>query len=230
MCPSGWKRNCCKHCDADYYLAEQPEGRASSSGSPEGSASSSGQAENESRWRRTSQCKPVTCEYCPVSKQDLEMQFDGAKAWLQKHVPAKFWEMCEDMWVEQNLKYRAEAKNINEHIGLSSRKPLLKLVSYWGAVGVPKWATKWTCPEYPGFADVGNLTYASTFRGVWPDCRLADRAAYNDCTVGDHLEAFLGWHIYWVQVHQAEFPEQCRDVITCLEQALFTAWALYWLY
>ena len=158
------------------------------------------------------------------------MEFDGSKAWLQKHVPAKFWEKCEDMWIEQNLTYRSEAKIINEHLGLSSRKSLLKLVSYWGAVSVPKWATKWTCPEYPGFADVGNLTYASTFRGVWPDCRLADRAAYNDCTVGDHLEAFLGWHIYWVQVHQAEFPEQCRDVITCLEQALFTAWALYWLY
>ena len=65
---------------------------------------------------------------------------------------------------------------------------------------------------------------------MWPDCRLADRAAYNDCTVGDHLDAFLGWHIYWVQVHQAEFPEQARDVITCFEQALLSAWAMLWLY
>ena len=106
----------------------------------------------------------------------------------------------------------------------------MKLVSYWGAVSVPKWATKWTSPEYPGFADVGNHVYAKTFRQVWPDCRLADPAAYNDCTVGDHLEAFLGWHIYWVQVHQAEFLEQTRDVITCLEQALFSAWAMFWFY
>ena len=82
------------------------------------------------------------------------MQFDGSKAWLQEHVPVKFWEMCEDMWVQQIRKYRAEAKNNIEHLGLSSSKSLLKLVSYWGAVSVPKWATKWTSPEYPGFADV----------------------------------------------------------------------------
>ena len=49
------------------------------------------------------------------------MQFDGSMAWLQKHVPAKFWEMCEDMWAHQNLKYRAEANHISERIGLSSR-------------------------------------------------------------------------------------------------------------
>ena len=65
----------------------------------------------------------MTCEYSPVSKQDLEMQFDGAKAWLQKHVPAKFRDICEDRWVQQNLKYRAKAKNINEHLGISSRTP-----------------------------------------------------------------------------------------------------------
>ncbi len=89
-------------------------------------------------------------------------------------------------------------------------------MSYWGAISVPKWATKRTCPEYPSFRTLEILVYAQAFRRVWPDCRLADRVAYNDCTVGDHLEAFLGWHTYWVQVHQAEFPEQSRDALTCL--------------
>ncbi len=74
------------------------------------------------------------------------------------------------------------------------------------------------------------FVYAQTFRRVWPDCRLADRVTYNECTVGDHLESFLGWHIYWVQVHQAEFPDQTKDVITCLQRVLFTSWALSWFY
>ena len=50
------------------------------------------------------------------------MEFHGAQAWLQKHVPAEIWEKCEDMWIEQNLTYRSEAKKINEQLCLSSRQ------------------------------------------------------------------------------------------------------------
>ena len=82
------------------------------------------------------------------------MEFDAAKAWLQKHVPAKFWEQCENMWIEQNLKYRTETKKINEQLGLSSGTSILKLMSYWGAVSVPQWATKGTSPEDTGFMGV----------------------------------------------------------------------------
>ncbi len=100
-------------------------------------------------------------------------------------------------------------------------------MSYWGAVSVPKWAIRWTCSDYPGFADVWNVIYARVFRDVWPHSRLS---GYKDVTIGDHLEALLGWNIYLVQVHEAEFPEPTRDVLTCLEQALFSDWALYFFY
>ena len=155
------------------------------------------------------------------------MKFDAATAWLKKNVPVKFWDQVEDMWIDQNLKYRSQVEEMNTRLGLSQKTSLRKLLSYWGAIAIPKWAMRWSAPGYPGFADATNYVYASVFRLVWPGSRLC---GCNDETLGDHVEALLGWHIYMVQVHDAVFPVVTRDVITCMEQAFSSEWCMGFFY
>ncbi len=77
--------------------------------------------------------------------------------------------------------------------------------------------------EWNGMADMCNYNYALVFRRTWPSSHIA---CYNDVTIGDHLEALLGW--YYVCAHhlQVEMDELSTDIIRMLEQACFNQWAI----
>ena len=49
---------------------------------------------------------------------------------------------------------------------------------------------------------------------------------YSDATIGDHVEALLGWFIYMSSRPGFEFEERVHDIIDMLNQALFSAWVL----
>ena len=127
------------------------------------------------------------------------------------------------MWIDQNLEYRDILKQCNAYKGFSERKCLKKHVSYWGAMRIPNWAMAWSAPGFPGYADATNDVYAAVFRALWPNSHIC---GYTDPTIGDHIEALLGWYIYWTTVHAAEFDDMVHLVVKHLNQALFSAWLL----
>ena len=122
------------------------------------------------------------------------MKLDGASRWLRENVDAKFWEMTEEMWNDQNWKYREEIMACNAALGLQSKESGMKHLSYWGAVEIEEWAMKWSAKGFPGYADVGNYFYADVFRSIWSESHICE---YSDKTIGDRVEALLGWFIYW---------------------------------
>ena len=52
---------------------------------------------------------------------------------------------------------------------------------------------KWSDPEYPGYLDIGNYWYAHVFKTLWGASHISK---YSDPTIGDHVEALIGWFIY----------------------------------
>ena len=247
----GWLRNCCRECSETsgwYYnrgTAPQPPptgwaGQAStpphppstsSSSSfssddvPNTSSSSSGSSDDP----RIRFCGPLIVgawDYCPLSRTELEQQLAGAEYWLRTNVPDKFFAMVEHLWNDTNLAYRDDLRRFNRKNGLSEKKHLMKLFSYWGAIRVPTWAVRLCSPGYPGFADPGNKCYAEFFRRVWPNSHICE---YNDATVGDVVEALLGWHTYQVQVCATVFAVDVVNLITTIEQSVFASYALnFW--
>jgi hypothetical protein len=71
------------------------------------------------------------------------------------------------------------------------------------------------------------VCYAMVFRRAW--CR-SWLCTCKDDTIGDYVEALLGWH--WIMVEQEgnKFPEQVEDIVQLIEQAAFSHWALYHYY
>ena len=74
-----------------------------------------------------------------------------------------------------------------------------------------------------GIADIGNYLYASVFKKLWGKSHISK---YSDATIGDHVEALLGWFIYMSSRPGFEFEERVHDIIDMLNQALFSAWVL----
>jgi hypothetical protein len=165
---------------------------------------------------------------CPVMQRNLQANLTGAVESLQTMLPHTFWSLVAEMWQRQNVKYRRQLEEINAFFELSPQKTLLKWVSYYGAIRLPDWAAAWEAdPRYPGMADVGNWSYAMVFRRAW--CR-SWLCTCKDDTIGDHVEALLGWH--WIMVEQMgkQFPEQVEDIVQLIEQAAFSHWALFYYY
>ena len=50
--------------------------------------------------------------------------------------------------------------------------------------------------------------------------------ADSDATIGDHVEALLGWFIYLTSQYDFKFGERVHGIIDMLNQALFSAWVL----
>ena len=127
------------------------------------------------------------------------------------------------MWNCQNLKYREQMKEVNVALGLKMKKNIMKHFSYWGAVKVDHWALKWSSPGYPGYADIGNYWYAAVFKALWGKSHISQ---YSDATIGDHVEALLGWFIYLTSQYDFKFGARVHDIIDMLNQAFFSAWVL----
>ena len=51
-------------------------------------------------------------------------------------------------------------------------------------------------------------------------------SSYSDATIGDHVEALLGWFIYLTWQCDVEFEERVHDTLDMLNQVLFNAWVL----
>ena len=111
----------------------------------------------------------------------------------------------------------------NAALGLKSKKSGMKHLSYWGAVEIEQWAMEWSAKGCPGYADVGNYFYAKVFKSIWRGSHICE---YSDKTIGDHVEAMLGWFIFWTWRYGAEFPERVINIFDMLNQALFNEWVL----
>ena len=159
----------------------------------------------------------------PATKVATQAAWGIAAGVLANAVPNHFWTRCEDMWIDQNLKYRNHLIEYNVAWGLKKRKSLRKIVSYWGAVKLPEWAMQWSDPNYPGFADLGNDVYADTFKALWPYSHIC---GYSDDTIGDFIEALLGWYIYWTTEWGAQFEKMVHLVVEHLNMALLSEWTL----
>ena len=159
----------------------------------------------------------------PATKVATQAAWGIAAGVLANAVPNHFWTRCEDMWIDQNLKYRNHLIEYNVAWGLKKRKSLKKIVSYWGAVKLPTWAMQWSDPNYPGFADLGNAVYADTFKALWPYSHIC---GYSDDTIGDFIEALLGWYIYWTTEWGAQFEKMVHLVVEHLNMALLSEWTL----
>ena len=173
--------------------------------------------------RLASPLTPPPSATCPLTQEEVKMKWEGASAWLQKNVGVEFWEKAENMWNDQNLKYRREIEEVNAALGLKRKKNGMKHFSYWGAVEVDFWAMKWSSPEYPGYADIGNYWYAAVFKALWGKSHISQ---YSDATIGDHVEALLGWFIYLTWQYDFKFGERVHDILDMLNQAFFSAWVL----
>ena len=234
----GWPRNCCKVCcnsDGTYYRPPAAEDAASSSaeemperhgdGAPRSAekASAASGAEAEGRLRKASPLMPPQGAKRFLCLEEVQRDWDQAEGWLRSFVPVEFWSLCEEMWIDQNLKYRDILKQYNAYKGFSERKCLKKHVSYWGAMKIPDWAMPWSAPGFPGYADATNEVYAAVFRTLWPKSHIC---GYSSPTIGDHIEALLGWYIYWTTEHAAEFDDLVHQVVKHLNQALLSAWLL----
>ena len=174
------------------------------------------------RERKAPPLMPPPGAQCPQTEEEARRAWDQAAAFLCGFVPNEFWTLCENMWIEQNLRYRVILKEYNAAWGLRERKSLKKHVSYWGAVKLPEWAMLWSDPTYPGYSDVGNDVYAAVFRRLWPKSHIC---RYASDTIGDFIEALLGWYIYWT-TKGAEFDEIVHLVVEHLNTALLSAWVL----
>ena len=74
-------------------------------------------------------------------------------------------------------------------------------------------------PRTPRSTRVNALSDAD--RGV-----MGTISKYSDATIGDHVEALLGWFIYMSSRPGFEFEERVHDTIDMLNQAFFSAWVL----
>ena len=247
---NGWKRNCCRWCSNrdGWYFRERPaetergsqrdaEGSATGETNTRGAAQSKSEERKEekehSRVRLVSPLTPPPSATCPLTQEEVKMKWEGASAWLQKNVGVEFWEKAENMWNDQNLKYRQEIEEVNAALGLKRKKNCMKHFSYWGAVKVDDWAMNWSqplarsqnwsSPQYPGYGDIGNYWYAAVFKALWGKSHIS---SYSDATIGDHVEALLGWFIYLTWQYDIKFGERVHDILDMLNQAFFSAWVL----
>ena len=222
----GWQRNCCKKCSDEegYYFRATPAETERGSQPDEPNIRGAADEEKEhSRVRHASPLTPPPSATCPLTREDVEEKWEGASKWLQKNMDVEFWEKAENMWNDQNQKYRTELEEVNAALGFKRKKNGMKHFSYWGAVKVDDWAMKWSSPGYAGYADIGNNLYASVFKKLWGKSHISK---YSDATIGDHVEALLGWFIYMSSRPGFEFEERVHDIIDMLNQALFSAWVL----
>ena len=154
------------------------------------------------------------------------MAHEGAMRWLRTNIESNFWDQTKDLLDKIDYERREEMVIINEQMGLSTRKAFLKHLSYHGVVRVPP-----ECPECHyetegvRYIDPKNWIYAKVFRSAWPRARASREQ--NDHTVGDLVEALLGWHFTLTMVHKRRIEPIAEDFVKMLEKACLTCWALH---
>ena len=92
----------------------------------------------------------------PATKVATQAAWGIAAGVLANAVPNHFWTRCEDMWIDQNLKYRNHLIEYNVAWGLKKRKSLRKIVSYWGGCEAPRMGNAMVRPELPRVRGLGK--------------------------------------------------------------------------
>ena len=145
--------------------------------------------------------------------------------WLKRYVPVEFWNMFNNHFLDLNIQHRDFIANFNRSRDLSEDKSLLKLMSYNGAVAITSdfehIGAHWV-DESGRYFDPSNYFYARVFRACWPGAF----EYYADVSIGDRVEAFLGYH--WRARRRGVHPSEFREsFVQYLEGALLAAVTLY---
>lgn len=120
---------------------------------------------------------------------------------------------------------------INRALGYRENKSFLKHVSYVGAIRVPDAfpdkEISWRDPDTgERYLDPGNAVYCAAFRSVW-DQVIPER---NQKTIGDLIEAMLGW-AWTKRVRHGELDSPlCEAFLKWLETLIlvqYTLWEWY---
>ena len=169
----------------------------------------------------------------PFEKQELQNDWQVSARWLRANVPTRFWELFKNHLVDANIRHREELKEINRNLKLSEKTSLLKHMSYYGAIEIPDAVpdgsarVDFTMVEVDGtrrnFIDPGNRCYIIVFRQLWP----AGLPFITDPeTLGDCVEAFLGYHWTLTNERLFTFSDIIEDIVQMLTKAVFSFWAL----
>ena len=128
-----------------------------------------------------------------LSLLEVESSWVQCFEWLQSKIPSRFWDLFQAYIAHLDYEHKAA-------IQLKGQRSLLKHMSHFGAIRVPKavpasWIAWRDVDNGDVYMDPMNSVYTSVIKRCWPQSSLAT-GPYNKETVGDHAEAFLGYQ--WV--------------------------------
>ena len=127
----------------------------------------------------------------------LFAQRDHAIRFLKREVPSEFWLEVFHHFNTCNQK-EERMRTLKATYGLGLAVTYRKFLSYFGAVQIPKTShgrleSHWVCPKTgTAYMDPTNAIYAMVFKLCWPDT-LEELNKSNNETIGDLVEALLGW-------------------------------------
>ena len=169
----GWYRNCCRDCSTvpGWYFNEA------------GPKSMSVAADEVK----------IPSHVYSLSLLEVESSWVQCFEWLQSKIPSRFWDLFQAYIAHLDYEHKAA-------IQLKGQRSLLKHMSHFGAIRVPKavpasWIAWRDVDNGDVYMDPMNSVYTSVIKRCWPQSSLAT-GPYNKETVGDHAEAFLGYQ--WV--------------------------------
>ena len=76
------------------------------------------------------------------------------------------------------------------------------------------------------YFDPGNWVYAQVFQECWPKAAEA-LGLSNQGTIGDMVEALLGWHWRNKTTNNGKVQTLAEDVVKNLEASCLTCWLLH---
>jgi len=168
----------------------------------------------------------------PYTVEELTAMYDASVKLLKKNVPFKFWDSFNKRYAECNIERRTDIVRRNVRAGLSEKTTLLKLMSYHGAVNISGKRAAFQIPaswadDKSQYLDPSNYFYDRVFRTCWPESDVSKY--YNAEHVGDHVEAFFGYH--WLACQRGFIVDKfIAGFVETLERALLAAVALYHFY
>ena len=151
---------------------------------------------------------------------------------LKKNIHCKFWDLFSQRFSEINNERRTDIAARNVRDGFSEKTTLLKLTSYYGAVEISGKRAAFQSPaswadDRSQYFDPGKYLYKRVFTTCWPESSVS--WYYNEEHVGDHVEAFFGYH--WLACQRGFIVDKfISGFVETLERALLAAVALYHFY
>ena len=164
-------------------------------------------------------------------QHDLEMARCGAETFLKQHVPWQFWMRVHDFFVENNQ--HEKMIQARKELNLSNKTSYRKALSYHGACRAPpQWADEldasahYRCPyTQQAYFDPSNAVYKAVFMNCWPEA-CENLGMSNKATLGDMMEALLGWVYLNTQGRPATMGVYVNKVVEMIEMACVATWML----